>query len=358
MGAVLATAPGLAVAETPPKDFDRNGDQFLSGGELVEFKEVLRTSPNAVDATRYELLEEKEKVYAASGLVPIGELSVDLERGSCDFEQRLFIRRTIIDLPLAECKGLRPKSDGAAFNITNDRKADTATVDINGGIGLVLLPARTFKPSREGSRTGFSLVDLAVSAFAEGEGAFETDKDDDGYLRGGLKVDWLFGGGALERLGVSTAGYYQSDLGLGSGGYGVQVTAVPQNSRYLLNASTRGAKDKIDFSFRAKGIFDAFHVDDAGQTALSKGDYAWFGGELGFEYVDRTVWENGIVLSSGVNGYWNAVDGEDAVLWVTGLDVLLDPARRVSFGFQYTRGTSRQNPVFQNIASLGFKLKF
>ncbi|WP_422376344.1 hypothetical protein [Roseibium sp.] len=358
VGAAIAAVPGAALAETPPEDFDRNGDKFLSGTEIVEYLGVLQVSPDANDARRYQILLQKQEEYASSGLIPISELGVSVERISCNFEQRVFLRKNVIDLPLAECEGLRPKSDGASFTLTQDRKANLTTVEIDGGIGLVLLPARTFQPNRDGNRQQFRLVDLAVSAFGEGNGTFETDADDEGYIRGGLKVDWLFGGGPLERLAVATAGYYQSDLGFDSGAYGVQVSLVPQNSDWLLNAYTRGKDAKTDFVIRAKSTFDLFHVDNAGSTALSQGDYAWFGGFLGLEYSDRTLWENGVVLNSGVNAFWNAVDGEDAYLWESELKLLLDAEGRTSFGLNYTRGTTRQNPVFQDLAKLTFNLKY
>ncbi len=358
IAAALMAFPAAAMADNPPKNFDINEDKFLSGGEITEYRQVLSTSPHAVDAVRYDLLEEKVAVYAATGLIPISELSGELERGACDFTQRIFIRRSVIDLPLAECEGLRPKSDGAAFTLSDDRKANITTVDVEGGIGLVLLPARTFKPSREGSPASFRLLDLSVSAFGEGDGTFETDMEDDGYVRGGGKVDWLFAGAGLDRLAIATAVYYQSDLSFGSSGYGAQFTAAPQKLDWYLNAFTRGKDDKRDFVIRLESTFDAFHVTDAGATALTVGDYAWLGGKLGFEYVDRSLWEKGIVLGSNVQGYWDAVAGQDALLWTTDLNLLLDPEGRASVGLEYKRGTMRQNPAFQDVVSLNFALKF
>lgn len=354
----LVALPALALSAVAPKDFDVNKDGFLSGKEITRFLEAARNDNDVGSADLYSRVEKLAEKNAETGLVPIDEIGGPAKRIDCDFKQRFFVRRTIIDLPVLDCPGLRPESDGASFTLTNDRKGDKTNVTVDASVGLVLIPPRTFRPDRFADPESFGLVDMALTAFVEADGDFESGGTNTGFVRTGLKLDSVFAGGPFEKVSIGGAGYYQTDLEFGSSGYGAQLNIIPQISAINLNAYTRAPEDERHFLIRAIGSADVFYVDDAGGTQLTAGQtFAWLGGTVGFEFVDNSLWENGIVFGAETEAFWDVANGNDAIKTKVGVDLLLDENGTVATGLSYTRGRSRQDLVFDDVIALELKLK-
>lgn len=354
----LVALPTITFAAVFPKDFDVNDDGFLSGNEITRFLEAAKKDNEVESADLYSRVEELAEENADTGLVPIGKIGDPVKRIDCDFDQLLFVRRTIIDLPVLDCPGLRPASDGASFTLTNDRKGDKTTVSVDASVGLVLIPPRTFRPDRFADPGSFGLVDAALTAFLEADGNFESGGTNDGFVRTGLKLDGVFAGGPFEKLSIGGAGYYQTDLEFGSSGYGGQLNIIPQISAIHLNAYTRAPEDQRHFLIRAIGSADVYYIDDAGGTALTADQsFAWIGGTVGFEFVDNSLWKNGLVFGAETEAFWDAANGNDALKGRVGVDLLLDANGTVATGLSYTRGRSRQNLVFDDVIALELKLK-
>ena len=338
----LVVLPTVIFAAVFPKDFDVNDDGFLSGTEITRFLEAAKKDNEVETAELYSRVEELAEENADTGLVPIDKIGEPAKRIDCDFEKLFFVRRTIIDLPVLDCPGLRPKSDGASFTLTDDREGDRTSVSVDAGVGLVLVPPRTFRPDRFADPKSFDLVDASLTAFIEADGDFVSGGANDGFVRTGLKLDSVFAGGPFEKLSVGGAGYYQTDLKFGSSGYGGQLNLIPQVAAIHLNAFTRASDDERHFLIRAIGSADVFHIDDAGGTELSADQiFAWVGGTVGFEFVDNSLWEDGIVLGAETEAFWDVANSKDAIKTKIGVDLLFDESGTVATGLSYTRGAQQ-----------------
>ncbi|MEL7446208.1 MAG: hypothetical protein AAGK02_10395, partial [Pseudomonadota bacterium] len=159
--ASLVALPTLAFSAVSPKDFDVNNDGFLSGKEITRFLEAAKKDNEVESADLYSRVEKLAAENADTGLVPIDEIGGPAKRIDCDIEQLFVVSRTIIDLPVLDCPGLRPESDGASLTLTNDRKGDKTNVTVDAGVGIVLIPPRTFRPDRFADPKSFGLVDMA-----------------------------------------------------------------------------------------------------------------------------------------------------------------------------------------------------
>ena len=354
---ISALTPIGVSAEITAADFNHPEKHEFSVDEQRAYEAALKRS------TQANKQEELDRVQSIPGW---GERSVNyslvdagLPRDTCDFKQRVFLRRSVQDLPLSLCGEDRPTAEGASFSLTADRKADETTVAVDAGIGVMLITPRTFQPDRA-NEAALAFEDLSLAAFVDADGDFSSSAADEGFIRAGLKLETEFGGaeGILDALYLGGSGYFQTDLGFGSRGYGAQFSIVPVAAELHLNGVLTSPDAKQIWEIEAVGIGDYFHLENAGGTGLSEDDFFWLGGNVTFKFEDRTIWENGLVFRSGVVGYWDVLNGNDAVKWTSGLDLKIDPEGRAAVGVEYNRGRDRQSQEFEDRAFVNFKVLF
>lgn len=338
--------------------YDLNNDLLLSDTERNALRRDVANAENEVTAYYYLELKRLEKLYGASGPIPIAVFEKPIGRIECDFSQRLFLRKDVTSVPVSDCVGLRPQSDGAAFSLVEDRKADETTVSADGGLGVVLIRSDRFDLRGMENKRDFALSDIALVGFAEADGVLGTDESDRGYLRAGLKVESAFSSALFPKLGVGVTAYRQTDLALDSEGYGAQLSLVPQRAADRLNGFITTPGKKSEFYFVARGIVDGFRVDDPGDTGLAEDDFVWVGGKFGFEYIDKRFVANGVLLNVTLDTYYDLLDGREAVDFTAGLEFLLDEKGGTALGIEYKQGEKRQDLESEERISFDLKVKF
>lgn len=353
-------APHLAAAQTGAELFDRNADGFLSGTEIDAALATL-SDPATENVPLYDavdLAREAAKQKDPNDIrIKLAELKVidPARRDKCEFENAVFLRKTVTDLPIGKCFAARPKSDGASFSLVEDREADVTKISIEGGVGVVLPPFRF--DYRDISKDAFVLTEIIPMVFVESDADFRSDGGNTGYIRLGSKAEAVFEGG-IGALFLGLSGYYQSDLKLGVSAWGAQVNVTPQHVGLGINGFTRGLEDDRDFMIVAVGTADYLHVNDpAGSNLGMDRDYFWVGGTLGFEYTDRSFYKNGLTLKSGITALWDLNSGDDAIEFNTDFDVMLDNEGITAIGLNYTRGRDRKTLTFDDVISVNLKLK-
>lgn len=362
LAALLQITATAAVAGFQPESFDTApADGKLTVNEQrIYIRSLLANTDAATEPLRdfyyFQVLGLQDKAGPGQAILISGFQPYEPST-ECQTDQRFFLRDTVLNLPQIGCVGLGSAPNGALFSYSNNGAAETSTFTFNGAIAFQLYSGY---PSLEGlPRSGMHLTRSPISIFAEGHGITYSDKPDEGTIRAGLKTDLLFEGGWFDSLTLTSAIYYQTDMGLGGSGYGAQAVLTPQSVKiYMGGAPGRdlgeGDGDPI-FYYLPSIVIDGFYIDEPGETGLAaRKDYLWPGVTLALVYDDPQIGPFGAKAELAGSFHVDVVGNQTAALGTATAQIFLDDKKRTSLGISYQNG--RQYTSLQDVDTLAFSL--
>lgn len=362
---LIAITANTAMAEFLPADYDTSPpDGKLSPSEQQGYTSALMdTEDPATEPLRTHYYFEVERLQTRAGPgkpILVADFTPFTPRENCPTDNGFFLRSTVQNEPQIGCVGLGAIPNGALFSYENDNEAGNSTFVFNGAVALQLFGG--YRDLTGLSRTGMHLTRFPVSIFAEGHGSSFSDKPDAGTIRTGLKTDLLWQGGALDSLTLTSSVYYQTDMGLGGSGYGLQAVLTPQKvNAYIGGAPSTdlGASSKDPtFYYLPSLVVDGFHIDEPGETGLASGqDYLWFGALLKLVLEHPGIGPHGAKAELTGSYFGDAIGGDTAALGTASAQIYLDEAKKTSVGLFYEKGQiyNSLQDVDRLTVSLGLK---
>lgn len=334
-----------------PAAFDQEAPYgTLSPAELDRYQRALETR-NSGGPTREQLFRLAEigefRLEAGEDAsIPVEKFSGSIPPlDQSNPAQRVFLRDSVLDAPQFGPSGLGALPNPAMFSFSKNGISNQTTLAFKGALAVPL--SFSYQPAPvAGDRSKFGFDHGYFALFLEGEGKQQSGVSDEGFLRTGLKSDFVFSGGVFDALTFVTALYYQTDLDFQASGFGVKVTAVPLNAKISMggtvNRTKPGAKDVYAF-YQPRFSIDAFRANDPGTTNLAANqDYVWLGAGLDFIYVNDAFGAYGMQARLGINYNYDAIGSRDATQGYGEIKVFLDGKKTTSLSLRYDKGTKYQ----------------
>ncbi len=365
----------VAAQDTGPLtavQFDtRAPNGLLDSGERNAFRNALvrrSASGNSPELTAQILeIRELEQELGTDALIPISRFTrkpAEAFLGTCDSDQAVYIRETVMTHPQTVCRALAAAPGGAKISFDRDGAADTKTLTFKGALAIPLARG-LLGGSTRGMAAGdpFRLSQAPLSFFVEADGKSASGADNSGYVRTGFKSDLIFAGGGLDELAIVTALYYQSDVGLGGSGYGIKTTIIPAKRDWSIGGPlkdrSRAGRKPVYWYFSPKFALDAMHISEPGDTGFTADeDYLWATATVGLNYVNKNVGQFGMSAGLEVSHSVDLAGDSEATFGSATASFYLDEKEKTAMSFTYEKGTQYMSLTDIESFNLGLSFAF
>ncbi|WP_454744685.1 hypothetical protein [Ciceribacter selenitireducens] len=344
-------------------------DHYPMNGKL-DPAEIIAIQENKVAKLSTPISENDEEEIAAdlevgsSTQIAFLAMAEVKEPPGSEKEQQIFLRQERINASVYQRELGRSASEGATIDIRYDPSGNASDIGFTGALSYVLrdidprggagyVPGHTYL-------SGYAVMPFLEFDYRKKSEAKEAERS---KLIGGLSLQTILYDGPVFGTQVFQLNpSYQTDFDFDARIYSAQFAWQPYNVEIGLGSYIPvGFVSGVWLTWGLTLDADYRFVDEAGLTNLTDGsEYLWLGGVLDakLKIAPNSALEDKIFATAKLAYHTDAVGGDDAMLFSTGISYNFDETGFTAINLTYQTGTDYQTGVDSDEIHLGLGVKF